>query len=283
MKLKVFLQDNIPLGKGSVKIPIKGLVEGYRDRYNKIKNELKFTHDIYTIQPGGRMIVHVKVPSETVKNFWYDILIEVEPSGLVTKIEDCDIKLFSNSPSFVYSYAHTFYHLDPDFNDKDKTDKKLKKNDSGMLIDTLRRKIPKNRLLVHGAENTLPEEVLYNEPVVRNPAGIPLPDKTIYYGIFYILDNLTLNDIKKSRRYRTEGQLLSSVTDFDTLMAKRKQAEARQKAATARERARDMKSIKTTEHSVRKANNTVKLTKPKSAVKPVSTQRSKSVTKIGRK
>lgn len=280
MKLKEFLQDNIPLGKGAVKIPIKGLVSEYREKYDTLKNTHKFSHDIYTIQPGGRMIVHIKVPSETVDNFYYDILIEFEPSATTLKIEDCDVKLFSNSPSFVYSYAYVFYHLDPDGTTKAK---KTEKDGSGMLIDTLRYKIPKNRLMVHGAETTLPDEPLHNEPVIRNPAGIPLPDKTIYYGIFYVLDNLKLLDITKSRRYRTSRQVFDAVEDFDALMLKRKRAEQKQKEAKARQRKQEMDSVKTTERAVRKTNSVVNVVKPRSTVKPISSQKSRSVKKIGKK
>lgn len=280
MKLSEFLQDSIPLGKGAVKIPIKSVIEEYHKRYDTlIKEKPKaFRHSIYRTTPGGRIIVHVKVPSETVNNFFYDVLLELEPDDKSSKIEDCHVKIFSNCPSFVYTYAYIFYHLDtnPD-------DNKPKKSRSGLIIDTLRYKVPRDRLLMPGTEKKIGSDVLDNAPVVRNSHGIPMFDKSLYYAVFYLQDNVPLPKILSEKNYRTERQIFDSVANFDTLMAQRKHQVEKEKAATKRDRSIQTKSIKTTEQNVRKANRLVKPISAVSPVKATSSSRSKTVRRIGGK
>ena len=54
MKLKEFLSDNLPLGKGSVKIPIEGYIQNYRKRYNTLKDEKAFKFEAYRTGIHGK-------------------------------------------------------------------------------------------------------------------------------------------------------------------------------------------------------------------------------------
>lgn len=231
MLLKEFMQDNMPLSKGSVKIPIKGIRDNYRARYETLSKSKPFIHDVYKINPGGRNIVHVKVPSETVDKFYYDVLLEVEPGPLARSLEQCHVRFFSNCPSFVYSYAYIFYHLNVD---GETPIKPPKTKSSGAIIPMLLTKIPRSRLLMPGTEEKLGDAVLDNAPDTRNPHRLIMLDKSLYYAIFYLEDNVPLNTILKTRRYRTEGQVVAAVSDFESLMAKRKQQERKQRQIKAR-------------------------------------------------
>lgn len=226
MLLKEFMQDNMPLSKGSVKIPIKGIRERYRTKYEILSRSKKFMHDVYKTAPGGRTIVHVKVPSETVDKFYYDVLLEVEPGPLARNLEQCNVKFFSNCPSFVYTYAYIFYHLNVD---GETPVKPPKTKSAGAIIPMLVHKIPRSRLLMPGTEEKLGDAVLDNAPDTRNPHRLIMLDKSIYYAIFYLQDNVPLPAIMKTRRYRTEAQVVGAVADFDTLMARRKQQAIKQK------------------------------------------------------
>ncbi len=290
MKLSNFLSDTLPVRKGSVKIPIKSMIDTYRERYNNFlnTNKPKFSHKIYFVNPGGRRIIHVKVPSETVSNFFYDVLIELEtiPSGGSRKIEDCDIRIFSNSPSFVYRYAYVFYHMDMN----DSIDRK-KKSKVGMIIDGFTNKIPKDRLLIAGSERKYPDQVIEDAPVVTNSFGLPLFDKSLYYAIFYLLDTIDLTDVLVVKRSTTELSLMRDVLDFDTLMAKRGQQALKDKEKKAAERKELNKKVDNITNkskrgvqkispikranSITKVGSNKKMSKPKGAVSVTSSKRVK--------
>lgn len=60
----------------------------------------------------GKYYIHIKVPSETVKNFYYDVVFEfflddkqkAEPNNL----KNYSVRFYSNDPAFVFTFAHTF-------------------------------------------------------------------------------------------------------------------------------------------------------------------------------
>lgn len=263
MKIREFLKDELAVKPGSVKIPIKSMVDQYRERYEALRKEKRFMHEVYRIMPGDRIIVHVKVPSESLKSFYYDVLLELDKGAIgVTKIDDCDVHIFSNCPSFVYRYAYVFYHLDLN---TDNSAKKKKKN--GMLIDMFTSKIPKDRLLIDGSEDKYGGEVLNNEPVIRNSLGLPLFDKSLYYAIFY-LQTVPIVTIFSTRRTITEKRLFDSISSFDYLMALRKQEENREKRAAAREQKAAEKQVKEVERRTASLNRTTGVHKP---LKPKST------------
>lgn len=282
MKLGDFLQDELAVGKGSVKVPIKGLIEQYRERYDKMKTGTKkFSASTYTVSPGGRRIVHVKVPSETLDSFFYDVLLELDAPTDAKAITDCEVRIFSNCPSFVYGFAYVFYHLD--ITGEDTRGKKGKGN--GLLINSLVRKVPRERLLMPGTEKKLGSEVLDNPPETRNRLGLPLFDKSIYYAIFYLQDEIPFRTIISTKNNITEAQLLRGVADFDTLMSLRKKQEKLERDRKRNERKLAEDSVKETERNVRKMNrNAVRISKPiapTAAKSPKSANRSKSVRRIG--
>lgn len=211
MKLKRFLSDSISFGKGSVKIPSAEIIEKFKNQYDAMLTRgLKFKVSIYRPIGGNGIIVHTKVPSETVDGFYYDVLIELISNG-ATDFEECDIKIFSNSPSFVYTYAYVFYNLEDD-----------ESKSKGLIIDEYHKKIPKDNIMITGTSKKLSEEILHGKPIIRNPFGIPLFDKSIYYAIFNMVDKLDFNITIHSKKLIRQKQLFDLVEDFETLMIHRK-------------------------------------------------------------
>lgn len=276
MKLGNFLQDNLPVTKGSIKIPIGGMIEQYRKEYNafQLTNKSPFTHTVYNVSPNDRRVIHVKVPSETVRNFYYDVLFEVEYGPTVSKYEDCDVYIFSNSPSFVYTYAYVFYHLD--LNSSNSNSKSRK---TGMLINTLTNKIPRDRLLMSGTEKTLPHEVLKSPPVVRNALGLPLWDKSLYYAIFYLKDRVPFSQIKGAARKIAEKDLIAGILDFDTLMENRKVMLKRQREERTYRDKQISKQVRKSAKGITKPKRAVNMVKPVSATAPKKPIRAKGPTK----
>ena len=120
MKLSVFLEDELSITKGSIKLNIKSQLEKYREKYEALIAKKKLVVDYYRIMPSKTAIIWVKVPSQSLDKFYYDVLIQLTPVDGAAKFEDCEVKFFSNSPSFVYGgYAYIFYHMDSDPNAPD--------------------------------------------------------------------------------------------------------------------------------------------------------------------
>lgn len=276
MLLKEFMQENMPLSKGSVKIPITTIRDSYRKRYDTLIKTKKFTHDVYKVNPGGRVIVHVKVPSETVSNFYYDTLIELEPTQFAKSIEQCNARFFSNCPSFVYTYAYIFYHLNTDGEKPAKPDSKHRRF-TGAIIPLLADKIPTSRLLMPGTESKLGDAVLDNAPDTRNPHGLIMLDKSLYFSVFYLLDQVPYSTIFSTRRYRTEAQILAAVSDFDGLMMRRKRAERQDKERARKKSARAAKPKTSPAASTGTGVKKVAAQKP---LKPISATRTPKVSSV---
>jgi len=273
MKIKAFLNDNLPISKGSVQIPIRGLIDEYHRRYNLAKNRSKFTfkHTVYNIKDSNATIIHVLVPSETVPGFTYDVLFQISYEPTTTKLEDCEVKIFSNAPSFVYTYAYVFYHLSMGDGQK-----------PGMIVDSMGKKIPKDRLLISDTEKKLPNEVRKQRPVIRNTLGLPLWDKSLYYALFYLTEEVSFLSIRTKQVPIKESELMNQVRDFDKLMADRKREEKKYRESTKAVRTKVNKSLRKSEIKLRKANNPTKMIKPVAAKKPIAaanTKRAKSTRK----
>ena len=57
-------------------------------------------------------IIHLKVPSEAISNFYYDVVLEFTPNGNLNTIGNdlftYRMRAFSNDPRFVFVFAHSF-------------------------------------------------------------------------------------------------------------------------------------------------------------------------------
>jgi len=89
--------------------------EMYRNLYSEKLDKIivrevgKIKYKLYTSK-DDRYFVHLKIPSEVIKNFYYDTVIEfyTDQSGVsVSKsLKDYYIRFYSNDPSFVYTFAY---------------------------------------------------------------------------------------------------------------------------------------------------------------------------------
>lgn len=197
MILNRFLE--FPSSKGSVKIPTNELIGKYKEDYKAVKS--KISAKIYKI--GNEYFAHVLIPSGSVDKFFYDVLIQF--TSLDKTLEDSHIKIFSNSPSFVYSFAYVFYNLDVD-------------GQKNMIADDMDKLIPKNRLTADITDKKIDDEVLEHAPVTRNPYGLPLFDKTLYFGVFYILEKYDPQKFKRYARVVNNKFLIDNIKSFEKTM-----------------------------------------------------------------
>ena len=147
---------NNPLGKGNAVFMIHEAKRYLDEQYRILNGRMRLTwyklHDKY-------YIAHVRIPSRTAQNLFYDVLIEFNmdnlPSG-ISVINNAPARIFSNCPSFTYTYANAF-------------------DSTGDLIPWSKSKYAK--------------EIFTKDPVKRNPYKIKAYERSIYLAIKYILSN----------------------------------------------------------------------------------------------
>jgi hypothetical protein len=147
------------------------------------------------IEKNGDIIFWVKVPSElySINKITYDVLFEFhrDPKAFDKRLAITDVTFFSNSPSFIYTYAYVF-------------------NKMGLLIPKFSSK--------------LPSQCLTQAPTMRNPVETLGWEKSIYVAARYLLDGFCLTDSYIARYGQhydnsAEANLYRSIADPNTLLS----------------------------------------------------------------
>lgn len=184
--------DN-PSGKGSAYLANRGAIkQGLNLTFIKLLRESRkaFSATPY-IYDNGDLLYHVKVPSEFYKDngITYDVLFLLEHSS--ARRAQRNITLFSNCPSFVYTYCYVY-------------------NKKGLLIDDFKDK--------------LPDMALNTAPSVRNPIESMGYEKSTYIAARYLMDGFCLNDTYVNRYAKrmtddVQTKLENRLADPETLVA----------------------------------------------------------------
>lgn len=92
----------------------------YRELYSKkldlilVREVGKVNYFLYNTK--DKYYVHMKIPSEVIKNFYYDTVIEFYTDDksiqLSKTLKDYYVKFYSNDPSFVFTFAHAMLEND---------------------------------------------------------------------------------------------------------------------------------------------------------------------------
>lgn len=185
--IKEFLHN--PAGKGSAVLNITATKDKYLERYNVICK--KITHKTYFVDDDIYIIVNI--PS-TINGIMYDVLLKFKKTkkSLGSTITDMDMQLFSNSPSFLYTFAFAY------------DNKKL-------FIRECRRK--------------LSSKMLSDIAKTRNPYGVLSYDFSIYAALFYIVNNgyVNIDDLKMGDYVNCDlKSVLGNIKDAEVLQKTRK-------------------------------------------------------------
>ncbi|MBS4064304.1 MAG: hypothetical protein KGZ74_07070 [Chitinophagaceae bacterium] len=203
LTLKQYLEN--PTGKGSAVSYIKLIKNEYDPKYEALLDLHKeFDTSIYFVKDS--YYIHIKIPSETVKNVLYDVVIKFEKKRYSSSnnIKDWPIRVVCNSPSFVYTYTNVFR---------------------------------KNKLLIEELKYILPKKAIDEPAVVRNPYGNVGFEKTIYYACQYIKDNFSSVSILDNIADKSGlKELKSELIEFDVIMALIKKEKSEEKIKNARKR-----------------------------------------------
>lgn len=193
--------DN-PMGKGDSSIPNrKQLIDSLELKYAKLikhkGNDIKL-HIYKTGNKQDDIYFHLVIPTETERNNTYDVVFLFRDPGKAHRdelsISKYDVLVFSNSPSFAYTFAYVYN---------------------------------KHGLFIHSLAGKLGKEFMKNEPEVRNRYEIINYEKYVYFGARFILDSKRLNRSfmdMVARPYRSDV-LTKNIRTLDAIMAEYKKAE----------------------------------------------------------
>ena len=106
-----------PMGKNNA--VLSGVVrEALRTDYTKRFNNIllrengKINYYLYKDSKNNCYYALIKIPSEVIKNFYYDVVIKFFTDEKITEngrnLEKYYVQFFSNDPAFVFTYANTF-------------------------------------------------------------------------------------------------------------------------------------------------------------------------------
>ena len=162
-QFKMTLQELImnPTGKRSAYVASRSMIkESLTHKYNAlIMIHKKFDYKIY--KQNDIYYFHYKIPSETYKQVLYDVIVEFypdpdEPNCTEDKTTNRYLlKVFSNSPSFMFTYTYV---------------------------------VNENNLLADGTKKFCSKEALKSRPVVRNPVESYGYEKSVYFACLDIIN-----------------------------------------------------------------------------------------------
>lgn len=188
MTINEYLQN--PYGKGSA---ISGVTQQKEDMLRQFQElASKFACKIYKYRDEA--IFHVVIPSRDRPKVSYDVVIETKLNDMTSSeinVNDVDIKVFSNCPSFMFTFAHAF-------------------RSKGLVI--------------HWLDNKYRVEVKKKEATSKNEYGIIGMERSLYLACLYLTktrrtDITIINSIATkptsfqqiAALVRTQDQIMDSV------------------------------------------------------------------------
>lgn len=161
-----------PMGKNNA-VMSGALRETLKRQYDlKFHNLLlrengKIDYTVYKDSKNNTFYFHIKIPSETVENFYYDVVLKffadenVQDNG--RNFAKYYVQFFSNDPSFVFTYAHTFM---------------------------------KNGLFIKELAPRMSREAIKQRAVEKNPQDLNGYVKTVYFAYVFLKERGLLNRIR---------------------------------------------------------------------------------------
>lgn len=173
--------------------------EMYRNMYMEKMDKLlvrengKFNYRLY--KSANKYYCHMKVPSEKVKDFYYDVVIEfTKPDGkdvtMDRTLKKFNVRFYSNDPAFVFTFAHAFIK-------------------NGLFIDELKDKMSK--------------EAVKKNADVKNPNNQVGYVKTLYFAYLYMVRKNLFDKMFYLDKYN-EKVLKGDIMDADEKVSQRTNA-----------------------------------------------------------
>lgn len=186
MNMAEYMQN--PLGKGASVLMLSSTRKMLDEEYAKIVQTI--SHTWYMLN-DKYYIAHVKIPSKSADKLMYDVLIEIDITSIpkqATIINNSKCRVFSNCPSFVFTYAYVF---------------------------------DKNKDIIPWTKKKYNKKVFESGPVQRNPVEMRNYERSLYFAIKYITSNgrnykagINLN----VTRIRSHLQILNNLQSSDDVL-----------------------------------------------------------------
>lgn len=172
--------------------------EMYRNMYTEkfnilmVRENSKINYKLY--KDAKNFYIHLNIPSEKVKNFYYDVFIQFIPtktSVLERTLDNYTVRFYSNDPSFVYTFAHAFIK-------------------NGMFVEDLKPKMSKLAVRKNAVEKNPDNQIGYV--------------KTLYFAYLFMKSRGLFNKVHyASATVYNKRQVLSEIMDADEKIQLRKE------------------------------------------------------------
>ena len=237
---------NYPMGKNSAVFMIGAAKSKMIERYLLDESGLKAV--LYNT--GKTLVFHMEIPSHSTKGLTYDVVIEFPYSKADldhgNNLFEFPFRVYSNCPSFIYSYAYIFYQR-------------------GLLIDWLISRYDKKTL-------TTP-------PTKRNEFGIIFYEESIFYAVYYIYTHLgsSLMLLTKSAKNVSRSKIKELITSQSDIRENQKEFKEINKLA------KEASLDRSDENGVTHTSPTVKTKTARGISKPKGTSKARGTTKPKKK
>ena len=179
--------------------------EAQRKHYMEVFNQLMLRENghidytLYKDEEHNQYWIHIKVPSETIKNFYYDTVFKFYADSNVlesgTNLRKYYVQFYSNDPAYVFNYAYVFIH---------------------------------NNLFPEDLTSRMSSLAKSQAPDITNPYKEIGYVKTIYFGYLFMQNRNLFNLIKwDAARPYSKDALVSSIENADEKITRREEAEKR--------------------------------------------------------
>lgn len=175
--------------------------KNYTDRFYKLnlRENNKWTYTMYIDEENNEYYIHIKMPSETIKDFYYDVVfkffVDENVKNVGTSLLNYYFQCFSNDPAFCYTYAYVFYNND-------------------LIVPALKSRVSKL------AKNDRPE--------VTNPTENTGYVKSLYFAYLLMKNRGLFNTLTWGNAIEyNKDDLLNSVEDMNSKVSKREDEQKR--------------------------------------------------------
>lgn len=196
-----------PMGKENAVISNRSMYRNlYQEKLDKILVREAGKIDIKAFHVGTRYICYLKIPSEVIDKFYYDVLIEFRPpkKKLVdTNLKNYYVRFYSNDPSFVYTFVHAFV---------------------------------KNNLFIKDFENKMSKKAIKERGKEKNPADQVGYVKSLYFAYLIMIKRGYFSKTKYVDKY-SKSSLDREIEHADKKIKDRQ--EAREKKSKDRKKEKE--------------------------------------------
>lgn len=251
--------DN-PMGKQNAVFSQRSMYKTlYSEKWDKIllREAGKIDYKLFTYK--DKYYIYLKIPSEVIKNFYYDVVVEFyttqPPMKNARSLKDYYVRFYSNDPNFVFTFAHAFI---------------------------------KNDMFIKELEPKMSKKAVRKRAVEKNPKEIVGYVKSLYFAYLFIKSKGLLNKIQ----FETYGSkldfkaLLRQIEHADSKIEKRQKAEEELNKKNKKEKENKIRASEENRKNLIAASSTHR-SKSIGIVKPIkkiqSTSKIKPISKISSK